>query len=301
MLISQTYAGKPFASVFPAFSGFTDIKFSGEESFEKIAESCDVVFFALPHGLAALLVDDAFLSKTRVIDLSADFRLKDAAAYDEWYHAPHPNPHMLQTAVYGLPEVRRTDIANARLIANPGCYATCSALSLLPLAAAGLLNPPIVVDAKSGVSGAGRAASLDVHFNECNESIKAYKVAMHRHTPEIEQELSIAIEKAKLTDAIKTGGASASSSQNEISLRISFVPHLIPMQRGILTTSYCQVDSAFDTAQLLDLFKAHYANEPFVVVHEDKMPEIDGRKVRITATWTGNKRTNEAIIAASDR
>ena len=119
---------------------------------------------------------------------------------------------MLQTAVYGLPEVRRADITNARLIANPGCYATCTALSLLPLAAAGLLNPPIIVDAKSGVSGAGRAATLDVHFNECNESIKAYKVAMHRHTPEIEQELSIAIQKAQSAGSTITAVASASSS-----------------------------------------------------------------------------------------
>ncbi len=228
MLISQTYAGKSIASIFPLFSGFTDMKFSGEESFEKFSESCDVVFFALPHGLRAR-VDDAFLSKTRVIDFSADFRLKDAAAYDEWYHSPHPNPHMLQTAVYGLPEVRRADITNARLIANPGCYATCTALSLLPLAAAGLLNPPIIVDAKSGVSGAGRAATLDVHFNECNESIKAYKVAMHRHTPEIEQELSIAIQEAQIGWVNNNCRGERYSSP----LRISFVPHLIPMQRGI--------------------------------------------------------------------
>src|SRR5262249_51235714 len=155
---------------------------------------------------------------TKVIDLSADFRLKDAGDYDSWYGAKHPRPKMLQQSIYGLPEWRRDEIAKARLVANPGCYATCTILSLLPLAEMGLLKHPVIVDAKSGVSGAGRAAGIDILFSECNESIKAYKVASHRHTPEIEQELS---------------------SFAKAPIRITFTPHLIPMNRGILVTAYC--------------------------------------------------------------
>jgi N-acetyl-gamma-glutamyl-phosphate reductase len=280
MLSSQSYAGKPVASVFPGFTGFVDASFCSDKQVDEMATNCDVVFFALPHGLAADSVDDRFLKRVKVVDLSADFRLKQASQYDTWYGAPHARPEMLPEAVYGLPEWRRKEIASARLVANPGCYATCTILSLLPLAAEGIVNDSIIVDAKSGVSGAGRSLSIDTHFNECNESLKAYKVATHRHTPEIEQELSAVAGK---------------------DVQVVFTPHLIPIDRGILTTSYCRLHRSMSAADLIDIYRKRYSGEPFVKVLSDAVPET---------RWTRGSncchigvavdaRTNHAIVIAS--
>lgn len=244
-LVSHSYAGKPFSSLFPAFTGCLDQPFVDEKSSHNKPADCDLIFFALPHGHAAERLNESFLEHQKIIDLSADFRLRDPAQYDAWYEFTHPNPEFLSIAVYGLPEWRRSEIANARLVANPGCYATCTLLALLPFAQSGIIKATPIVDAKSGVSGAGRSASIETHFNECNESLKAYKVASHRHTPEIEQELSCSAGKA---------------------LQIVFTPHLIPMNRGILVTSYLQIDSSTKESDLYEILQSKYANEPFVKV-----------------------------------
>lgn len=189
VVTSQRYIGQPFPSVYENFREINDL-ICQEEEIEKMAESCDVVFLALPHGVAAKKVTADILNQTKVIDLGADFRLKDSAVYEKWYGLPHEGTALLPEAVYGLCEQNREKIKGARLVANPGCYTTCSILSLSPLLAEGLIDKnTIIVDAKSGVSGAGRGTELTSLFCECNESVKAYKVAAHRHTPEIEEQL----------------------------------------------------------------------------------------------------------------
>lgn len=250
-LVSRSYAGQSFSAVFPAFRGVVDLECSSDKEIPAAAERCDVLFTALPHGLAANIVTPTLLEKTKVIDLGADFRLKKPEEFKQWYDMEHPSPDLLKEAVYGLSEWRRDEIRQARLIANPGCYATCSELALLPLAKEKVLSQPII-DAKSGVSGAGRSLALGSHFNETNETIKAYKVASHRHTPEIEQELA------------RVSGAST---------QIVFTPHLIPMNRGILVTAYCELPSDMTSDKLFHLYKRAYDKEPFVRVLDSDFPE----------------------------
>jgi N-acetyl-gamma-glutamyl-phosphate reductase len=274
---SQNYAGKSFADVFPAFTGQIDLKFESSDGLKDIVTRCDVLFFALPHMVAGEMITDELLEKVKVIDLSADFRLKEPSQYDTWYHMVHPRPKLLSKAVYGLPEWRREEIVGARLVANPGCYATCSILSLLPLAEAKLLQEPIIIDAKSGVSGAGRAADIAIAYSECNESIKAYKVAEHRHIPEIEQELS----------------AVAS-----VPLKLTFTPHLVPMSRGILATVYCRLDPNLSVKGLYDIYDAKYGKEPFVRTLRSAMPEtrwVKGSNF-CQIGMTTDKRTGQTII-----
>lgn len=279
-LTSGTYAGRRFSDIFPSFIGHTDIKFSEMSNLSDLAESCDVILCAMPHGIAAQHIDEALVGRVKIIDLSGDFRLKNPSEYDEWYHAPHLRPSMLAGAVFGLPERRRSEIAKASLLANPGCYATCSILALLPLAEANLLKEPIIVDAKSGVSGAGRSAVLDTLLTECSGSIKAYKVASHRHTPEIEQELN--------------------SCSND-KLKITFTPHLVPMNRGILVTAYCPVDSKTSLKEIVDLYQAKYDSEPFVQVLESQIPETRWTKGSNMCQigLTVDKRTNQLIVVAA--
>lgn len=250
-LVSRSYAGQPFSSVFPAFRSVVDLKCSSDEEIPAAVERCDVLFMALPHGLAAKLVTSSMLENTKLIDLGADFRLKDGNEFKRWYEMEHPFPEALKEAVYGLSEWHRDEIRHARLIANPGCYATCSELALLPLAKEKVLSQPII-DAKSGVSGAGRSLALGSHFNETNETIKAYKIASHRHTPEIEQELA------------HVSGASTT---------IVFTPHLIPMNRGILVTAYCDLPSGMTSDKLFHLYKKAYEKEPFVRLLDGDFPE----------------------------
>ena len=217
---SRSYIDQAYASVFQNMFQLVPDICKGED-LEQLCEEVDVVFTATPQGLCSSLVSENVLSKVKIIDLSADFRIKDVDTYEKWYGIKHQSPQFIEEAVYGLCEVNRDKIKNARLIANPGCYPTCSFLSIYPLAKAGLIDmKSVIVDAKSGTSGAGRGAKVANLYCEVNESIKAYGVATHRHTPEIEEQLSYA------------------SGQEAV---INFTPHLVPMNRGILVTAYANL------------------------------------------------------------
>lgn len=280
-LLCRSHPGERYSEVFPAFSGLTDNVLLDESRLEEAAEQCHVLFLALPHGMSANRVTEAMLNKVRIIDLGSDFRLKNASLYDQWYQMQHPSPELLSKAVYGLTEWNRPQIRSARLVANPGCYATSVLLALLPLMKSGItMEQSLIVDAKSGVSGAGRAATLAVHFNEVNESIKAYKVGTHRHTPEIEQELSL------LQDKPAT---------------VSFTPHLVPMNRGILSTAYVRLLPGVTSADLKHIYTRQYANEPFVHMLNTESPET--RWVKGTnnchISMTVDERTGNAIIISA--
>lgn len=241
-LASHSYAGKVFSEVYPAFKGICDQTLQ-EDDIKLASSRADVVFLALPAGLAMESVDSSVIEKSVVIDLGADFRLHDRAVYEEWYHMKNDNP-LLPQAVYGLCEIYRKEIENARLIANPGCYTTCSILSLYPLVKNHLVDDStIVIDAKSGTSGAGRGAKTENLFCEVNESIRPYGIANHRHTPEIEQELSLA-------------------SGHPIVLQ--FTPHLVPMDRGILATCYARLRKGVSEKDVDDAYNEAYGDEHFI-------------------------------------
>jgi N-acetyl-gamma-glutamyl-phosphate reductase len=243
---SRQEAGKSLASVFPRFRGAAgaELNFIEPDPDAIAATGAVVAFLALPHGVAAEIARALLERGVKVIDLSADFRLRDAAVYEEFYGHAHPAPDLLNEAVYGLPEVRAEEIKGARLIAAPGCYPTSILLPLLPLLRAGLLDAStIVANSMSGVSGAGRKADLTLLFCECNESVRAYGVPKHRHLSEIEQELSIAAGE-KVT--------------------ITFIPHLIPVNSGIVTTTTARLREGVDAAAVGEALEAAYAGEPFV-------------------------------------
>ncbi len=250
-LTSQKYAGLPIGQVFPSLFNHLQIPCEGL-SVEEISKKTDFIFTALPHKTAMETVPLFYRSGMRVVDLSADFRLKDAATYEHWYQT-HTAPDLLQESVYGLPELHREKIRTAKIVGNPGCYPTGALIGLGPLMKKKLIHTDgIVVDSKSGVSGAGRDVVLESLFCEVNEGVKAYKIFAHRHTPEIEQEL-------------------CGIAKKEV--RITFVPHLIPMDRGILTTLYVQLTQKMKTEELLNLFKESYEGEPFVRVYpKGKLP-----------------------------
>jgi N-acetyl-gamma-glutamyl-phosphate reductase len=213
----------------------------------------DLAFVCLPHAAAAESVLKLLEQGTKVVDLSADFRLHDANIYTEWYKHTHPAPAYLETTVYGLCERYRDQIVDASLVANPGCYATTSILALIPALAAGIIHPSIVIDAKSGVSGAGRSPSLTTLYDEVNENINAYSLDGHRHLPEIIQEL----------EAAALDGGNVVTGQ----LRVTFIPHLMPMTRGILATCYADLkQNVLTTEDVRVLYEKYYANEPFVHV-----------------------------------
>ncbi len=242
---SEQSAGKRLSDVFPSLRNRYDILLESLVP-EKIAEKADIIFTALPHKAAMQVVPTFLATGKKVIDLSADYRLKSADEYEAWYE-PHLNPELLVEAVYGLPEVRRAEIAAARLIANPGCYPTSIILGLMPLLKKKLIDPSsIISDSKSGVSGAGRGAKVDTLFCEVNEGFKAYGVGgVHRHIPEIEQEISLlAGEKTAIT----------------------FTPHLVPMDRGILSTLYATPVASVSAADIHRLYEEHYDGEAFVRV-----------------------------------
>ncbi len=238
-LTSRTYAGQKYCDVYPNFNGIVDIECSGED-INAISKNVDVIFIAMPHGLAAQMVTGEVLDNARVIDLGADFRLKDKNIYEKWYGCK--SAEVLHEAVYGLSEIYRSDIKTARLIANPGCYTTCSILGLYPLFKENLIDTgSVIIDAKSGVTGAGRELSLGTHYCETNENLKAYKIAAHRHTPEIEQELSAA------------AGAD---------IVLQFTPHLTPMNRGILATCYAKANA--DLQKINQAYSKYYGSEYFI-------------------------------------
>ncbi len=242
---SETYTGKPVTTALPGLSGFVDLSYDPLDA-ERLASAAEIVFLALPHTTSASSAASLLAAGCRVIDLSADFRLRDPGIYEQWYRATHPVPHLLSEAVYGLPEFYREAIRQARLVAVPGCYPTGALLGLQPLVRAGRIGlDSIIVSAASGTSGAGRKLDLPLHFSEANENFKAYAVASHRHTPEIEQELS------------RLAG-------REVFL--SFTPHLVPMTRGILSTIYGTLVSPTSSETLHELFHQSYKGEPFVRV-----------------------------------
>lgn len=252
-LTAETYANQPIGKVFPSLAGFLDLTCLPLDT-AKLAAEAEFVFLGLPHKTSMAVGADLIQRGTRVLDLSADYRLKDAAAYPRWYGIEHVAPHLLKEAAYGLPELHRAEIADARLVAVPGCYPTGAVLGLAPLIAEGLVDPDsVLIDAISGVSGAGRKAELPYHYSEANENLKAYSVGSHRHTPEIEQELS------------RLAGREVT---------VSFTPHLAPLTRGILTTITASLQSWRSATDLLSLFRSFYREAPFVrVLPEGQLPE----------------------------
>jgi N-acetyl-gamma-glutamyl-phosphate reductase len=249
-LTSRKTESLPVAQVHPSLNGLLHLSLENLSAAE-IAKRADCVFGCLPHGASASAVAELLPRGKKVIDLSADYRLKNAAVYAEWYGLEHADPGRLPSAVYGLPEIYRERIQRANLIANPGCYPTSAILALAPLLRAGAILPRgIIVDSKSGVSGAGREPKPAFHFPECNESVSAYGVGTHRHMPEIDQ---------VLTDV----------ADSEI--RVVFTPHLIPMDRGILSTCYAEPTGEFNEKSLLDVMREFYGNERFVRV-TDTLP-----------------------------
>jgi len=250
-LTSQKYAGIEISQVFPTLMNRIQLKCE-ELSVERISQKVDFVFTAVPHKTAMETVPLFYRLGKRVVDLSADFRLKDPAVYERWYQK-HTAADLLPESVYGLPELHREKIRNAKIVGNPGCYPTGALIGLIPLVKKGLISlESIVVDAKSGVSGAGRDVVLESLFCEVNEGVKAYKIFAHRHTPEIEQELSQLV-------------------QREI--KVTFVPHLIPMDRGILSTLYVRLLKRLKTEELLNAFQDFYRGEPFIRIYpKGKLP-----------------------------
>jgi len=239
-LTGRSAVGQKLGDVFPSF----DVIDQSIES--ELSKDIDVAFSAMPHKSSVDVVPSLLQQDIKVIDISADFRLKDAGAYPKWYGFTHPIPELLQEAVYGLPELHRDKIASASLIANPGCYSTGAILALAPVVREELIHPDIIIDSKSGVSGAGRALSLTTHYSEANENSYAYSIAGHRHLPEIEQELGIL--------------------GSEPPLSITFVPHLVPMTRGIISTCYAKLKSKLEKEALSQLYLDFYKGAPFIRV-----------------------------------
>lgn len=253
LAVSGTYAGKPISSAWPGQFNQSDLLFSPADDGTQL-QVCDVVFLAMDNGKAMTLAPKLLESGVKIVDLSADFRLKDVSLYPEWYGFEHASPTLNAEAAFGLPELNRDAISRARLTANPGCYPTAAVLALAPLLENGLIRPEtIIVDGASGVSGAGRSKFiLDYHFPEMNENFSAYKIAgTHRHTPEMEQSFS---------------------QLARLDLKITFTPHLVPMSRGILVTCYSNLIQNTTTEQLQAIYKGRYEAEPFIVIYDEGLP-----------------------------
>jgi N-acetyl-gamma-glutamyl-phosphate reductase len=249
---SERFSGASLEEYCPAWRKRVTLVISGREVFDR-AREVDVVFTALPHGVAMEYIPK-LLEATRVVDLSADFRFRCKETYEQWYGIPHKAPYLLGEAVYGLPEVYRERIRTARLVANPGCYPTSVIIPLFPLLREGLIVPPIVVDSKSGVSGAGKKASEDLHFCEVDENLRAYNIGTHRHGPEIAEQLSV------------LGGKES---------EVYFVPHLLPVKRGILSTMYITLAREVSEEDLLILWEQAFSKEPWVrVFPQGRFPEL---------------------------
>lgn len=244
---SRSYIDKRYAEVYQNMFQIVDDRCM-DDNMEELSKQVDVIFTATPQGLCASLVNDEILSRTKIVDLSADFRIKDVETYEAWYKIRHSAPQYIPEAVYGLCEINREAVKKARLVANPGCYPTCTTLSIYPLLKEGLIDPDtIIVDAKSGTSGAGRGAKVDNLYCEVNENIKAYGVASHRHTPEIEEQLGYAAGRPVL---------------------INFTPHLVPMNRGILITAYASLKREASYEEVKAAYDKYYDSEKFVRVLE---------------------------------
>jgi N-acetyl-gamma-glutamyl-phosphate reductase len=252
---SRSYIDQNYSDVYRNMFKLVDAKCM-DDNMEQLANEVDVIFTATPQGLCASLVNDEILSKTKIIDLSADFRLKDVNVYEQWYKLEHKAPQYIDEAVYGLCEINRDKVSkDTRIIANPGCYTTTSILTLYPMVKEGIINPDtIIIDAKSGTSGAGRGAKVANLFCEVNESMKAYGVGTHRHTPEIEEQLGYAC--------------------GRDDLKLIFTPHLVPMNRGILVTAYANLAKDVTYEDVKAAYDKYYDKEYFVrVLPKDACPE----------------------------
>ena len=271
---SRSYVDQKYADVYRNMFQIVDAKCM-DDNMEELADQVDVIFTATPQGLCASLVNEEILSKTKIIDLSADFRLKD----EEWYKIEHKAPQYIDEAVYGLCEINRDLVKSARIVANPGCYTTCSILTAYPLAKEGLIDmSTLIIDAKSGTSGAGRGAKLPNLYCEVNENIKAYGVATHRHTPEIEEQLGYA------------------SGEKVV---LNFTPHLVPMNRGILATEYATLKKKVTYEEVKAVYDQYYAKEKFVrVLDRDVCPEtkwVEGSNY-VDIGFKIDPRTNRIIM-----
>ena len=275
---SRSYVDQKYADVYRNMFQIVDAKCM-DDNMEELADQVDVILTATPQGLCASLVSEEILSKTKIIDLSADFRLKDVNVYEEWYKIEHKAPQYIDEAVYGLCEINRDLVKSARIVANPGSYITCSILTAYPLAKEGLIDmSTLIIDAKSGTSGAGRGAKLPNLYCEVNENIKAYGVATHRHTPEIEEQLGYA------------------SGEKVV---LNFTPHLVPMNRGILATEYATLKKEVTYEEVKAVYDKYYAKEKFVrVLDRDVCPEtkwVEGSNY-VDIGFKIDPRTNRIIM-----
>ncbi|MBQ2986180.1 MAG: N-acetyl-gamma-glutamyl-phosphate reductase [Tyzzerella sp.] len=275
---SRSYIDKKYYEVYQNMFQIVD-DVCLDDNIEALAEQVDVIFTATPQGFLASLLNEDILSKVKIVDLSADYRIKDVATYEAWYKIQHKSPQFIEEAVYGLCEVNREDVKKARLVANPGCYTTCSILTIYPLAKEGLIDmSSIIIDAKSGTSGAGRGAKVDNLYCEVNENIKAYGVASHRHTPEIEEQLGYA------------------SGENVV---LNFTPHLVPMNRGILATAYANLKPSVTEDMVRAAYDEYYKEEKFVrVLDKGLCPQtkwVEGSNY-VDVNFVIDNRTNRVIM-----
>jgi N-acetyl-gamma-glutamyl-phosphate reductase len=278
---SERSAGESVTDLFPNLCHYSNLSYEPLR-YGNILDKADVFFMALPHGESQKAVDFFYREGKKVVDLSADYRLKDAKIYQQWYKSEHKFQKTLKNAVYGLPELYRKEISKTRLVANPGCYPTGAVLGLCPSIKHKLIDvTSIIIDSKSGITGAGRKAEIALSYSEVNEGFKAYALATHRHTPEIEQELS---------------------SMAGKDVKVNFTPHLAPLDRGIFTTIYAGLAKKMDTGRIIDLYKNTYAGEPFIrVLEEGKFPNV--KNVRGTnhceIGLTVNRRTNTLVVVTA--
>ena len=275
---SRSYIDQKYADVYRNMFRIVDAACM-DDNMEELAGQADVIFTATPQGFCASMMTEEILGKTKIIDLSADYRIKDVAVYEKWYGIEHKSPQFIEEAVYGLCEVNREEIRGARLVANPGCYTTCSILTAYPLAKEGLIDMnTLIVDAKSGTSGAGRGAKVPNLYCEVNENIKAYGVASHRHTPEIEEQLGYAAKEEVV---------------------INFTPHLVPMNRGILATEYASLKEKVTYGEVKAVYDKYYKNERFIrVLEEGVCPEtkwVEGSNY-VDINFKIDPRTNRIIM-----
>jgi N-acetyl-gamma-glutamyl-phosphate reductase len=276
---SRSYIDKKYAEVYRNFFELVD-ETCLDDNMEELAEKVDVIFTATPQGLCASLVNDDILSKVKIIDLSADFRIKDVSVYEKWYGIEHKSPQYIPEAVYGLCEINREKVTkDTRIIANPGCYTTCSILTTYPMVKEGIIDPDsLIIDAKSGTSGAGRGAKVNNLFCEVNENMKAYGVGTHRHTPEIEEQLGYACGH---------------------DVKLIFTPHLVPMNRGILVTAYANLKKDVTYEDVKAVYDKYYGKEQFVrVLQKDDCPEtrwVEGSNY-VDVNFKLEPRTNRLIM-----
>ncbi len=278
-ITGRSRAGERLPEVFPHLADI-DLEIVAE-----IGESADVAFVALPHTAAAAVVPELLNNGARVVDISADFRLHDAASYESWYKTAHPAKDLLADAVYGLPELHAEDVKSSRIVANPGCYPTGAILALAPVA--NLTAPDVIVDSKSGVSGGGRSLTLTNHYSEVNENCHAYGLGGHRHLPEIEQEL---------------GELRRKADGRRPDLSITFVPHLVPMTRGILTTVYARLEQPLATRDIESMYRDFYKDAPFVRVVDQppRTKQVWGSNMCLVHPTIDSRTGRLLVIAAID-